>query len=253
MRNVRLIPRLDVKGKNLIKGVHLEGLRIIGDPQEYAVKYYQGGADEIIYMDVVASLYGRNNLSEIVERTANNVFVPITVGGGIRSVDDARNLLRSGADKIAVNTAATQNPNLLSELATVFGSQCVVLSVEAKKQGNGTWEAYTDNGREKTGLDVIEWCHKAVELGVGEILLTSVDQEGTSKGYDCALVEAIANHVPVPVIASGGMGAVQDIYDVLAVGADAVSMADVLHYEKMSIGEIRSTAKEAGYHVRSVI
>lgn len=252
MKNVRLISRLDVKGANLIKGVHLEGLRKIGDPQEHAIKYYQQGADEIIYMDVVASLYGRNNLSEIVERTAENVFVPITVGGGVRSVDDVRHLLRCGADKVAVNTAATKNPFLLSEIAETFGSQCVVLSVEATRHENGEWGVYTDNGREKTQYEVKEWVSKAVELGAGEIMLTSVDKEGTGKGFDLELIRLVAETVNVPIIASGGMGSSQHAFDAINMGADAVAMADVLHYNKMTMQDIHFECKKLGLHVRKV-
>lgn len=252
MKNVRLISRLDVKGSNLIKGVHLEGLRKIGNPQEHAVKYYKQGADEIIYMDVVASLYGRNNLSDIVERTAENVFVPITVGGGIRSVEDVRHLLRCGADKVAINTAAIQNPNLLSEVANVFGNQCVVLSVEATRHDNGEWGVYTDNGREKSVYEVREWISKAVELGAGEIMLTSVDQEGTGKGFDLQLIELVSKEVSVPIIASGGMGEVKHIHQAISSGADAVAMADVLHYNKMTMGDIHSKCREIGLHVRDV-
>jgi len=253
MSNFRLIPRLDIKGKNLIKGVHLEGLRIIGDPQEYAVKYYEAGADELIYMDVVASLYGRNNLSDIISRAAKNVFVPITVGGGIRSVEDVQHMLRSGADKIAINTAAIARPELIGEVSKRFGSQCMVLSVEAKKTGDGNWEAYTDNGRERTGLNVIEWVRRGVELGAGEILLTSVDQEGTRKGFDLELTRAVSEIVPVPVIASGGMGSVQDMIDVIKKGkADAIAMADILHYERMSLSDIRESALAENIHVRRI-
>ena len=151
---IRIIPRLDIKGPNLVKGIHLEGLRVLGKPERFARYYYEQGADELLYMDVVASLYGRNSLHDIVRHTAHDVFVPLTVGGGVRSVDDVRELLRSGADKVAVNTAAIKNPELIREIAHVFGSQCLVLSIEAKRQGSGSWEAYTDNGREKTGLDV---------------------------------------------------------------------------------------------------
>lgn len=240
MKNTRVIARLDIKGPNLIKGVHLEGLRVIGDPHEFALKYYLQGADELVYMDVVASLYGRNNLKDIVEKTAQNVFIPITVGGGIRSVEDARILLRSGADKIAINTAAVHNPNLISELVEVFGSQSVVLSVEAKSQAANQWEAYTDNGRERTGLDVLDWCCKAVSLGVGEILLTSIDQEGTGRGFDYTLVEKVSNLINVPVIASGGMGQTAHLRQVIQSGADAVAVADVLHYGKMNINELKS-------------
>jgi len=253
MGNVRIIPRLDIKGPNLIKGIHLEGLRVIGDPQMHAVKYYEQGADELIFMDVVASLYGRNNLSDIISRAAKNVFVPITVGGGIRSVEDAHHILRNGADKVAINTAAICRPELISEISKVFGSQCMVLSIEAKKIGCGKWEAYTDNGREKTGIDVLEWAKKAVSLGAGEILLTSIDNEGTKKGFDCDLVESISSNVSIPVIASGGMGDVSDFANVVETGkADAVAMADILHYERCAIDDIRRFAIENGHHVRTV-
>ena len=172
MKNIRLIPRLDVKSNNLIKGIQLEGLRVLGTPNEFALRYYKQGADELIYMDCVASLYGRNNLHDIVEQAARDVFIPLTVGGGIRSVDDANRLLRCGADKVAVNTAAVSNPHLIADIARCFGSQCMVLSVEAKQLGPGHWEAYTNNGREKTGIDVVDWVRRGVALGAGEILLT---------------------------------------------------------------------------------
>lgn len=253
MSNIRLIPRLDIKGPNLIKGIHLEGLRKIGDPQEYALKYYQAGADELLYMDTVASLYGRNNLSNIVTRAVQDVFVPITVGGGLRSTDDVDHLLRCGADKVAINTAAVARPALISEVARRFGSQCMVLSIEAKRQGADHWEAYTDNGREHTGLDVIEWAQKAVSLGAGEILLTSVDQEGTRKGFDLALIQAVSDSVPVPVIASGGMGSPEHLQEAVEQGhADAVAMADILHYGRMSLPEVREQAHQAEIRVRAV-
>lgn len=253
MSNLRIIPRLDIKGDNLIKGIQLEGLRVVGDPQEYAIRYYEAGADELIYMDVVASLYGRNNLSEIISRAAKNVFIPITVGGGIRSVDDAGHILRSGADKIAINTAAIARPELISDVARRFGSQAMVLSVEAKEVSNGKWEAYVDNGRERTGVDVLDWVSRAVELGAGEILLTAVDREGMRTGFDIDLIRAVSAKVSVPVIASGGMGSVGH-FTVAAVdgGADAVAMADVLHYKRMTIGDIRAAAIAAGLPVRKI-
>ncbi|HAU2070032.1 TPA: glycosyl amidation-associated protein WbuZ, partial [Legionella pneumophila] len=224
MSNVRLIARLDIKGPNLIKGVHLEGLRVVGNPNEYAMAYYAQGADELIYMDTVASLYGRNNLSEIVKTTAENVFIPITVGGGIRSVDDAKQLLRCGADKVAINTAATKNPTLISDIARRFGSQCVVLSIEAKRTVNGRWEVMTDNGREHTGMDVVDWARNGEEFGAGEILLTSIDQEGTRKGFDLELVKQVSSMVSIPVIASGGMGKLEDLTEVVCESkADAVA------------------------------
>lgn len=253
MSNVRLIARLDIKGPNLIKGVHLEGLRVVGDPQVFAESYYHDGIDELIYMDIVASLYGRNNLTEIVRRTAENIFVPLTVGGGIRTTDDVRELLRAGADKIAVNTAATRRPELITEIARRFGSQCVVLSIEAKRRREGGWEAYVDNGREKTGMDAIAWAKHGEQLGAGEILVTSVDQEGTRKGMDCELIRTITDAVKIPVIASGGAGSPDDVVKAIAEGhADAVAIADILHYKRHSLREIRAAAIEAGIHVRRI-
>jgi len=246
----RIIARLDVKGANLIKGIHLEGLRIMGDPHIHARRYYEQGADELIYMDVVASLYGRNSLGEIVSRTTRDVFVPITVGGGLRSVHDVREMLRSGADKVAINTAAVRRPELIKEIAQCFGSQCMVLGIEAKRTALGIWEAYTDNGRESTGWNVLEWSRRAVELGAGEILLTSVDREGTRKGLDLELVEAVSSAVSVPVIASGGVGGVAHVVDGLRRGADAVAVADLLHYDRATIAEIRTVARDSGFPVR---
>jgi imidazole glycerol-phosphate synthase subunit HisF len=251
MRSTRLIARLDVKGPNLIKSIHLEGLRVIGAPNEHALRYYRQGADELIYMDCVASLYGRNNLREIVRSAAQDVFVPMTVGGGVRSVDDASDLLRSGADKVAVNTAAVANPQLISDLARRFGSQCVVLSVEAKSVGANHWEAYTDNGRERTGLDVVDWVKRGVSLGAGEILLTSVDREGTRRGFDVPLLRAVTAEVAVPVIASGGMGKPEDVVEAVRQGqADAVAMADILHYRRATIADVRHAASAAGLEMR---
>ena len=251
MRNIRLIARLDIKGPNLIKGIHLEGLRVMGSPNEHALRYYLQGADELIYMDCVASLYGRNHLGDIVKAAAKDIFVPMTVGGGIRSVDDATEILRAGADKVAVNTAAVANPQLITDIARRFGSQCMVLSIEAKQVGSDRWEVYTDNGRERTGLDVVEWGKRGVEMGAGEILLTSVDREGTRKGFDTHLVKIFAAEVSVPVIASGGMGKPKDLLEVVREGgADAVAMADILHYKRAEIGEIRAMAEAAGLGVR---
>jgi cyclase len=252
VRSVRLIARLDVKGPNLIKGIHLEGLRVIGSPNEHARRYYEQGADELIYMDCVASLYGRNNLSEIVRGAAQDVFIPMTVGGGIRSVEDASELLRCGADKVAVNTAAVANPELITDIARRFGSQCMVLSIEAKQTGPQTWEAYTDNGRERTGLDVVQWVKQGVSLGAGEILLTSVDREGTRRGFDAELASAVTAEVSVPVIVSGGMGKPEDLLE-LAARADvaAVAMADILHYQRATIGDVRLVAQSSGLNVRA--
>jgi cyclase len=248
---IRFIPRLDIKGPNLIKGIHLEGLRVIGDPQAFSRRYYEQGADELLYVDVVASLYGRNSLHEIVKLTARDVFVPLTVTGGIRSTDDVREILRAGADKVGINTAATKRPELIHEVARKFGSQCMVLSIEAKRVAPGRWEAYADNGREPTGLDVVEWARRGVELGAGEILLTSVDREGTREGFDCELVAAVSSVVSVPVIASGGMGKAGDAVQVVREGgAAAVSMADVLHYGRTTLLDIKRSAHQVGLDVR---
>jgi imidazole glycerol-phosphate synthase subunit HisF len=250
--NVRLIARLDVKGPNLIKGVHLEGLRVIGDPQEYARRYYEHGADELIYIDIVASLYGRSKLTEIVRRAAHDVFVPMTVGGGIRSTDDVRDLLRAGADKVAINTAAVRRPELVTEVSRRFGSQCMVLSIEAKQQASGRWEVYTDCGRERSGVDAVQWAQRGVELGAGEILVTSIDREGTRKGFDNALVKAVAEAVSVPVIASGGYGAPEHLGEVVAAGADAVAVADALHYGRATLSDLRRAAHEQRIPTREV-
>lgn len=253
MSNVRLIARLDIKGPNLIKGVHLEGLRVVGNPNEFAMHYYATGADELIYMDTVASLYGRNNLSEIVKTTAENVFIPITVGGGIRSVDDVKQLLRCGADKVAVNTAATKNPLLITEISRRFGSQCMVLSIEAKRLTDGRWEVMTDNGREHTGMDVIDWARNGQEFGAGEILLTSIDQEGTRKGFDIELIRQVSDAVTIPVIASGGMGKAEDLLSAVISGhADAIAMADILHYKRSSLEDVRKIALDNNIHVRKL-
>ncbi len=254
MSNIRLIARLDIKGPNLIKGIHLEGLRVIGEPHSFAKKYYEMGADELIYMDSVASLYGRNNLSEIVSRTARDIFIPLTVGGGVRSLEDARHLLRCGADKIAINTAATVRPEIISEIARTFGNQCMVLSIEAKRKNHGKWEALINNGRDHTGLDVVEWACRGAALGAGEILLTSIDQEGTQSGFDLDLIHEVATKVTVPVIASGGMGNLNHLSDVVKKAkADAVAMAHVLHYNKVQLDEARNFAHSSGINVRSIL
>ncbi len=251
MRNLRLIARLDIKGPNLIKGIHLEGLRVLGNPNEFALDYYKQGIDELIYMDCVASLYGRNHLGEIIKSAARNIFVPMTVGGGIRSIDDAREILRSGADKVAINTAAVATPVLVKDISRRFGSQCMVISIEAKKISENKWEVYTDNGREKSGRDVVEWARECEAQGAGEILLTSIDQEGTRKGFDIELVKAVSESVDIPVIASGGMGGSADLARVVNEGgADAVAMADILHYKRAKVAELRAVAKEAGFGVR---
>ena len=248
----RLIARLDVKGERLIKGIHLEGLRIIGDPRIFAQEYYEQGADELIYLDIVASLYGRSKLVDIVRHAAQNIFVPLTVGGGVRTVEDVSELLRAGADKVAINTAAVKRPELISEVSRKFGSQCMVLSIEAKKQNLNGWEVYTDCGRESSGIDAIEWAARGVQLGAGEILVTSIDAEGTRQGFDTELVRSISSVVNVPVIASGGFGKATHIAEVYSAGADAIAFADALHYKRYTINDLKNMARNQGIFVREV-
>lgn len=222
----------------------------MGPPDEFSQSYYEQGIDEILYMDAVASLYERNGLVPLVQKVAQSVFIPLTVGGGIRSVEDARMILRAGADKVAVNTAALKRPQLIREIAESFGSQAVVLSVEAKRRGGG-WEAYTDNGREHSGRDVVEWVQEAESLGAGEVLVTSVDQEGTRKGFDVSLISAVSKAVQLPVIASGGFGSAEHLRDVVRKGgADAVAVADALHYKRHKISDLRRMALENEILVR---
>ena len=246
----RVIARLDVKAPNLVKGIQLEGLRVIGDPAQHAIVYYEAGIDELVYIDIVASLYQRNNLLDLVEKTARRIFVPLTVGGGVRSHGDAQRLLRAGADKIAINTAALQRPGLIKECAESFGAQCVVVSIEAKRQPDGSYEAYTDNGRERTGKNAITWAKQAVELGAGELLITSVDKEGTKKGFDLELIKAIGPNVSVPVIASGGAGTIDDVLNVIHAGADAVAVAALLHYKLETVGSLKAGLAARGIEVR---
>lgn len=228
---VRVIPRLDIKGPNLVKGVHLEGLRVLGKPWDFATLYYKDGADELIYIDVVASLYERNNLSDIVKKTAENIFIPLTVGGGVRTLEDINTLLRAGADKISINTGAIKNPSLIREGAKTFGSQCIVVSIEARFIDN-RFEALTDNGRERSGKEVFDWAREVVELGAGEILLTSIDKEGTGRGYHLELTQKLSENLPIPVIACGGCGTVDDMVKVVDQGkADAVCAASLFHYK----------------------
>ena len=249
----RLIARLDVKGENLIKGIHMEGLRIIGDPQEYARRYYEQGADEIVYIDLVASLYGRSNLKEIVTRACEEVFIPLTVGGGIRGVDDAKALLEAGADKVAINTAAVNNPHLLRELSSEFGAQCVVLSIEARNHSSEKWEVLTECGRQLTGLDVRKWLDISQTQGIGEILVTAVDRDGGKAGFDEALIECVCAHSSVPVIASGGFGSLQDGCVAFEKGADAIAIGAALHASEISISQIKTHLISHQYEMRDVI
>jgi imidazole glycerol phosphate synthase glutamine amidotransferase subunit len=253
MRNqkLRLIARLDVKSENVVKGVHLEGLRIIGKPHELSNKYHEQDIDELIYVDSVASLYGRNSLGHIVESVAKEINVPVTVEGGIRSLEDIKTLLRQGADKVAINTAAVKDPNFITEAAKIFGSQCIVLSIAVLKKPDGSWEAYTDNGREKTGLDALEWAIKGAELGAGEILLTSIDQEGTKQGFDLALYEAICDKVDVPVIASGGAGTLDHLSECAnKTNVSGLALASMFHYEVENVNSVKEHLKGQSIDVR---
>ena len=229
--NIRIIARLDIKGPNLVKGIHLEGLRVLGKPERFARYYYENGADELLYMDVVASLYGRNSLLEIVKRTSREIFIPLTVGGGLRSLDDIQAVLRAGADKVSLNTAAIARPELIREAVRRFGSSTVVVSIEAMQMPDGSYEAFTNNGRDETGVDAMEWAVRAAELGAGEIMVTSINREGTGQGFDLALTERIAESVSIPVIACGGGGNPGDVYQAATRGkANAVCVASILHY-----------------------
>ena len=232
---IRIIPRLDIKGPNLVKGIHLEGLRVLGKPESFAKFYYENGADELFFQDVVASLYDRNSLHNIITRTAREIFIPLTVGGGIRTIEDIRDVLRAGADKVAINTAAIKQPSFIKEAALKFGSSTIVVAIEAIRDASGKYLAYTDNGREYTGIEVVKWAKKVEELGAGEIVITSVDREGTGSGFDIELTKSVASAVSIPVIAHGGASDPDDVYIVIKeVSADAVAIASILHYHYIS-------------------
>ena len=253
--SIRIIPRLDIKGPNLVKGIHLEGLRVLGKPERFARYYYEHGADELIYMDAVASLYERNSLLHIVERTAQEIFIPLTVGGGLRTLEDIHAALRAGADKVSLNTAVIRRPELVTEAAKRFGSSTIVVSIDAKKRPDGTYEAYTDNGRIRTGVEVFGWAAQVAELGAGEILLTSMDGDGTQAGYDLALTRAVAQAVPIPVIASGGAGCMDHIAAALDSGpeggqASAALLASLLHDGVLSVEQIKLDLQGRGLLIR---
>jgi len=238
---VRIIARLDIKNDRLIKGVHLEGLRVVGDPVERAFEYYNQGIDELLLVDAVASLYQRNHLADVIQRICREIFIPVTVGGGIRSVTDAQALFDAGADKVAINTAAVAEPSLLQQLCSRFGAQAVVLSIQAKRDSGNTarWLVMTDNGRESSGLEVADWVAQAQCFGIGEILLTSIDQEGTGDGYDLELVASVAAITMAPVLASGGFATSDDACKAFQAGAQAAVMAQALHYDKLSVEQIK--------------
>lgn len=267
MLSKRIIPCLDVKGGRVVKGTHFVQLRDAGDPVELGAYYDSEGADELVFLDITASAERRRIVAELASRVAEKVFIPYTVGGGLRTVEDIREVLKAGADKVSINTAAVQNPKLICEAAERFGSQCIVVAIDAKRVGrepkpfegderfdeNNRWEVYIHGGRTPTGIDAIEWAAKAVELGAGEILLTSMDADGAQVGYDIGLTKRVAEAVSVPVIASGGAGTLEHIYEALTIGkADAALVASIVHYGKYRIAEIKRYLIEKGVIVRLV-
>lgn len=250
---IRLIARLDIKNDTVVKGLRMEGLRVVGKPRELADRYYRDGADELLYVDAVASLYGRNSLLDLVRDTARRIFIPMTVGGGLRTLDDIAAALRSGADKVALNTAAVARPQFIREAAESFGSQAVVISVQAKHRSNGRWEAFTESGREPSGHDVVDWVQEAIELGAGEVLLTSVDRDGTKAGFDLPLVRTVAGICRVPLMVCGGAGSAGHIVEVAGIaGVDAIVVGSILHYNRLDIPGIKRALAEAGVSVRQV-
>ena len=251
MHTKRIIPCLDVKAGRVVKGTNFVGLRDAGDPVELAALYDLEGADELVFLDITASVEERKAMLDVINKTAGEVFMPLTVGGGISTVDDIRNALRAGADKTSVNSAAVKNPQLIAEGAKLFGSQCIVLAIDARRCGENKWEVYVHGGRTPTGIDAVEWAKQGVALGAGEILLTSMDADGTKNGYDIPLTKAVSEAVNVPVIASGGAGKLEDFYEVLAEGgADAVLAASVFHYKTFTIQQVKEYLRDRGIEVR---
>ena len=250
----RVIPCLDVKNGRVVKGVSFVNLRDAGDPVECAVAYDKKGADELVLLDITATHEGRGTMVDIVTRVAKSIFIPFTVGGGIRTTDDFKELLRAGADKISVNSAAVRNPDLINEAAQKFGSQCVVCAIDAKRRAEGGWEVYLNGGRLPTGIDAVEWAKEAVSRGAGEILLTSMDCDGQKTGYDIDLTKAVSEVVGVPVIASGGAGALEHFYDALTVGkADAVLAVSLFHFNEIPIADLKAYLQKQGIPVRPVL
>ena len=247
---VRIIPCLDVDAGRVVKGVEFVDLRDAGDPVELAARYDAEGADELVFLDITASSDARDVMAEVARRTAEEVFIPFTVGGGIRNTDDARRLLRAGADKVSVNTAAVARPALIAEIAGEFGSQCVVVAIDARLSGSGRFEVVTHGGRRPTGLDAVEWAGRAESLGAGEILLTSMDRDGTKEGFDLPLLRAVTGVVNVPVIASGGAGRLEHLSEAVDAGADAVLAASIFHFSEHSIAEAKAALGSAGVMVR---
>jgi cyclase len=253
VRAVRVVPCLDVHGGRVVKGVRFAGLRDAGDPVSLAARYDAEGADEVVFYDITASAEGRATMIEVVERTAERVFIPLTVGGGVRSVEDARRLLRVGADKISVNTAAVDRPGLVADIADVFGSQCAVVGLDVAARAGGGWEVVTHGGRRPTGIDALWWAAECERLGAGELVLNSIDRDGTRDGFDLELVRAVAERVDVPVVASGGVGSVDHLVEgALIGGADAVLAASIFHFGEVSIADAKARLAAAGVVVRPV-
>jgi cyclase len=253
VRTARVIPCLDVTDGRVVKGVNFVDLRDAGDPVELAARYDIEGADELVFLDITASSDGRDTMVDVARRTAEQVYIPFTIGGGIRSVDDARLLLRAGADKVSVNTSAVQRPELVADIATEFGAQCVVCAIDARARPSGGWEVVVHGGRTPTGLDAVEWAERATALGAGEILLTSMDRDGTKDGFDLVLTRAISDAVGVPVIASGGAGTLAHLVDgVIEGGADAVLAASIFHFGQYTIAEAKEVMAAAGIRVRPI-
>ncbi len=251
MLTKRIIPCLDVKDGRVVKGKSFVELQDAGDPVELASYYYKEGADELVFLDITATPEGRKTMAHVVERISEEVFMPLTVGGGLDSITDMRRLLRAGADKVSINTAAVLKPNLISEGADKFGSQCIVVAIDAKRIGKGRWEVYINSGKKPTGIDALDWARKAVKLGAGEILLTSIDADGHKAGYDIELTRTISEAVGVPVIASGGAGSLEDVYQALVAGkADAVLAASIFHFGTYSIAETKKYLAKKGIPVR---
>lgn len=252
MLSKRIIPCLDVKDGRVVKGVNFVNLRDAGDPVEIAKKYSDEGADEVCFLDITASHEERNTMIDVVERTAGQVFVPLTVGGGVRTLEDVRALLLAGADKVSINTAAVNNPEFVTEAAKMFGSQCIVVAIDARNVGEGKWEVYTHGGRNPTGIDAVEWAKKMEANGAGEILLTSMDKDGTKSGYDLELTRVISRSLSIPIIASGGAGTLEHLADGVKDGeADAVLVASIFHYGEHTIGEAKEHMRERGISVRT--
>ena len=253
MRSVRVIPCLDVDAGRVVKGVNFVGLRDAGDPVELAARYDAEGADELVFLDITASSDARGTMVDVARRVAGEVFIPFTVGGGVRAVDDARRLLMAGAEKVGVNTAAIERPELVAELAAEYGAQCVVVAIDARRRPGGGFEVYTHGGRTPTGVDAVEWAQRAEALGAGEILLTSMDRDGTREGFDIELTRAVTSAVGVPVIASGGVGTLDHLVDgVVEGGADAVLAASIFHFGEHTVVEAKAELERAGVIVRPV-